>query len=108
MLWRRRGLGFAASGADGAGDAAPQVVPVDGGLGVDVGLVIFLDVVLGDEHGLAVELAVFGRLGGGIELLHQGVVADGETHAALPEGIGGDGAGEFAAAHRVDGGFDAV
>ena len=37
-----------------------------------------------------------------------GVVADGEAHAALPVGVPGDGAREFAGFHRLDRLGDAV
>src|SRR5688500_2210576 len=88
---------------DLARDSAPDVVPVELRLGLDVLVVDFLRVLRRDDHAGAVELPMLLGFLGGIEHARLGRVADRQAHAALPERIPGDRAGHLALLDRLDG-----
>src|SRR3984957_19832344 len=88
--------------------AAPNVVPIEFGLCLDVAIIERLRVISSDDDALSVELAMIFRLLRRIELAGLGVIADGQAHASLPERIPCDRSRHLAFQDGLDGELDAI
>ena len=88
--------------------AAPDVVPVDLRLLLDVLVVEGLRILGGDRNAGAVELPMILRLLRRVEGAGLGMIANRQPHAALPERIPGHGARHLAGEDRFDGQLDSV